>query len=1176
MSGYLQKPGGGSSGGNPSSPLNGLQYNSGGVFGADSLATRDPITNYTDISRNFDSVQTEYTADLANIIILGSISGPFTIGETINDLTSGATGTLEFIGNPGGDLFFLSGVTGTFSGGDNIQGATSGETATVGIDFPISFSIGQTIYFFDTLTNASTGSGVVTNLVGLTISFTISSGTVANNYAILDTPGGPSTVAGLINLTSAPITTSMTTGFITDNNFAGAGLEGTYMHIVNDNTNEAIDFGVFDLSPFGGLRTTAGIVSLDQLSGASTTFIVNPAISDGGISMSNQSTTGDRVDFTLGNGAFSLLSDTTGFGKYGFGSSGFNAYYRANGTTVVLPDSTPNVNDVLTVTSVGGSNVTTSWVAGGGSGSSSGPQYSIQFSDGIGGFSSTSNFLWNNNLNILTVQGNNGFYINGADNPGGNQFYYFGNFQNDGNTAYWYTDTQSNDNQSFYTNTVHSISTPDFVGNGVDNFYTTGTPTGNTTSYTLTIDSTLQYGGDMFSGTGLNDASFSGGYSGTGNNKYKIVIDSTPVFSGVTFTGAGLDDITTAVSPYFSGPLPTTYTLTVTENNVKLLNYDTLVGGTFSDGDTITGLTSSTVATIIYQAGGALYYQVTSGTDFSVSETIDNGLGVTANVTSVAGIDADVFEWTDGVVTNKQWMLPSFYMTLNYGVSVTFASTTGHTIGNSWTFDFTAPTTDTFEWFLNGASQASGVAITGAAQSLVDGISVTFASTSGHTFGDFWDKIVGFGYMEYATTAETGGNMQIGEYVTGSISGATAIVGFSESGYYHTISLTNQSGIFVTGDILTGGTSGNTATITNYSMTGVGDTFTWTNGLTTQGQNPISTTFGIQMSNNVVANFNTNTGHDVGDYWTFTMTAQTNQKFKIAGNSIQIGDVDGVFNYDRLNIEVTSGINRMGSSDSFTFHNAYPMQGDRPLLAINSGTTNTVGIGDFNGSHEGFYALFDMPGKTFKMFQGGTGGYERVLLDSGNNYYKFGVPGNGESYFIIDGPNNNTAIHTTGQVTIGDVLEIGNKTQQTINDATQIIKTKSGGNDRTTMVGAPKSLTDNTATQVFKVSLPAGTATGGFFTANVTANDGTDYQAHSDHVTYAAVNKGGTYTTTIQNSNADDAIAVSAGTLTVTWSITTGTDEIFIECTANSSLTTPTIELFYNVISNGKGTVTPL
>lgn len=53
-------------------------------------------------------------------------------------------------------------------------------------------------------------------------------------------------------------------------------------------------------------------------------------------------------------------------------------------------------------------------------------------------------------------------------------------------------------------------------------------------------------------------------------------------------------------------------------------------------------------------------------------------------------------------------------------------------------------TPDTFKWSKNGGSswEATGVAITGSAQLLTDGIYVTFGATTGHTAGDKWTMAV--------------------------------------------------------------------------------------------------------------------------------------------------------------------------------------------------------------------------------------------------------------------------------------------------------------------------------------------------------------------------------------------------------------------------------------------------
>ena len=56
-------------------------------------------------------------------------------------------------------------------------------------------------------------------------------------------------------------------------------------------------------------------------------------------------------------------------------------------------------------------------------------------------------------------------------------------------------------------------------------------------------------------------------------------------------------------------------------------------------------------------------------------------------------------------------------------------------------------TPDTFKWSKDGGAtwEATGVSITGAAQLLDGGVSVTFAATTGHTLGDQWTIKAGYG-----------------------------------------------------------------------------------------------------------------------------------------------------------------------------------------------------------------------------------------------------------------------------------------------------------------------------------------------------------------------------------------------------------------------------------------------
>lgn len=52
-----------------------------------------------------------------------------------------------------------------------------------------------------------------------------------------------------------------------------------------------------------------------------------------------------------------------------------------------------------------------------------------------------------------------------------------------------------------------------------------------------------------------------------------------------------------------------------------------------------------------------------------------------------------------------------------------------------------ADVTDTFRWSKDGGVtwEATGVVIDGTAQALVDGVTITFGATTGHTLGDYWD-----------------------------------------------------------------------------------------------------------------------------------------------------------------------------------------------------------------------------------------------------------------------------------------------------------------------------------------------------------------------------------------------------------------------------------------------------
>lgn len=113
--------------------------------------------------------------------------------------------------------------------------------------------------------------------------------------------------------------------------------------------------------------------------------------------------------------------------------------------------------------------------------------------------------------------------------------------------------------------------------------------------------------------------------------------------------------------------------------------------------------------------------------------------------------------------------------------------------------------------------------------------------------------------------------------------------------------------------------------------------------------------------------------------------------------------------------------------------------------------------------------------------------------------------------------------------------------------------------------GAAKTIVDGSATSLADVACAAGEMIGGFIDFLVRASDGTDHQALAGRAAYAGVNKAGTHTLTITYTTAPEAKAVSAGTLTLAFTIVTGTNKATIKVQPTGSLTETTYTIEYNV-----------
>ncbi len=191
-----------------------------------------------------------------------------------------------------------------------------------------------------------------------------------------------------------------------------------------------------------------------------------------------------------------------------------------------------------------------------------------------------------------------------------------------------------------------------------------------------------------------------------------------------------------------------------TDANTLTFNFVPNATG-YCDGSTGVGLTGATGATGAAGAAGPI--SATGGSGSQLQYRIDaTTLGGLAG-SSVSGPDltlggnvtvgTTVIDQTHGPTTDRSSVFLSGYWTdpntgsfLNDltpgGLYTGFAASPGATY--TVIID-AAGTPDTFKWRKNSGSFTTAVAITGAAQTLSNGVTVTFAATTGHTLNDEWD-----------------------------------------------------------------------------------------------------------------------------------------------------------------------------------------------------------------------------------------------------------------------------------------------------------------------------------------------------------------------------------------------------------------------------------------------------
>ena len=269
-----------------------------------------------------------------------------------------------------------------------------------------------------------------------------------------------------------------------------------------------------------------------------------------------------------------------------------------------------------------------------------------------------------------------------------------------------------------------AIDTAVHTGMGVDDLAASGVFTGMANAtYTVKLSAVGAIAPVSFAGTGRNDATSLGTFAGTADETFLVKISKEAEVGSAVITGTGVDDLT--ASGTFIGPADATYTIKLSEAGaIAPAAFD----GVGQDDATSLGTYAGTAEetfTVKVSKEAAVGAAVLTGT--GVDDLTSSGTFVglaeaayTIKLSTVAAIGSATFV---GAGLDDATSSGTFSGELDETVSVKIS---------------TADTVDKFQWKLDAGEWSLEIEITGVAQELVDGVSITFTAVTGHTEGDVW------------------------------------------------------------------------------------------------------------------------------------------------------------------------------------------------------------------------------------------------------------------------------------------------------------------------------------------------------------------------------------------------------------------------------------------------------
>jgi len=256
--------------------------------------------------------------------------------------------------------------------------------------------------------------------------------------------------------------------------------------------------------------------------------------------------------------------------------------------------------------------------------------------------------------------------------------------------------------------------------------------------------------------------------------------------------------------------------------------------------------------------------------------------------------------------------------------------------------------------------------------------------------------------------------------------------------------------------------------------------------------------------------------------------------------------------------------------------------------SANASSVEAIAIGSSAGANHSQSVCIGYDCSTFSTNQFIVGSRQAQA----NNVF-FGAGGDetvsGTSAITINGskPNNNN--YPGGDIILASGLNRGTgvgtssaNSQASVRLQTSTLDGTSGSSqgslvDRYIANGLKKIITtNNTATSLFEVALPTLRGASGVVYIEVHVEDGTDVQELYQEVSFAVINKGGTYTKTVNAEHSRTAL--SAGTLSATASFLDGTNKLTFQVTPNSSLTFSAARYWisYTLVHNSEQAITQL